>query len=190
VALSDASPDAPEDQWGPDLVDGADCVQAQEPVWQSTDTGFTYLGQRQEGVAFEAGGCVSVRSEYDFALFGGVGTLTEKACGYAGPVNRSATLTADQTAQVVAALNALHTVCGTTSCGAGTAAPQPLEITLTIGTTTYNGDFYAGCGAAPPYLSSDALTGLANIADNLLSTACPPNGGTAGTCTTGAADGG
>jgi hypothetical protein len=182
----DGSSDSPEAGSIPPFADDAGCpvMQSVMPVWHSTDTGFTYSSSGGYADILVDAGCTWLASEYDFAIVDGVGSLAEKSCGYNGPVNRSATLTADQKAQIVAKLNELLTVCNM-NCGAD--APQ---VTLTIGATTYNSDFYSGCGTPPPYISFDALTGLADLADNILSEACSDGGTVVGTCTTGAADGG
>jgi hypothetical protein len=174
------------DHASPDVADGAGCTPSAAPLWHSTDTGFTYSSSGGYADILVDAGCVWLKSEYDFALVDGVGSLTETSCGYNGPVNRSATLTADQTAQIVAKLNALRTVCNM-NCGAD--APT---VTLTIGATTYNSDFYSGCGTAAPYVSFDALSGLEYAADTILNAACPADDGgpPVGTCTTASPDGG
>jgi hypothetical protein len=180
----DASPDVPEDHSVP-IMDATGCAR---PVWQPTDVGFTYSSSGGFAPTLDAG-CGPFGVKYDFALVGGEATLTEHACAYDGPVNDTVSLTAEQLTQVTTALSNLYTVCPHAGCGAD--APT---ITLTIGSTTYNSDFYAGCGGmqdAPPYIAFDALGPFEQQLDTIVRAACAADAGTdAGACTQAPADGG
>jgi hypothetical protein len=162
----------------------AGCVR---PVWASTDTAFTCTSGG--GLpALSDSGCGDQHVQFEFAMDGGRATLAEHGCDLDTMVDRTATLTADATASIITALNQLHTVCGLTSCGAD--APY---VSLTIGATTYNSDFYSGCGAGsvlPPYVGFDEISGFVYQLQMIVQAACDGDAGDAGTCTLGSADGG
>jgi hypothetical protein len=152
----------------------ASCVRS---VWGPTDVGFTYtdLGE----AAQLNRGCGPFRFEYDFALAGGEGTLTEHACGYNGPVNETVSLAAEQVALITTTLSNLHTVC---SPGCSVDGPT---ITLAIGPTTYDNDLVVGCLEPTTllFISTNALVLLEQQLNSIVNAACAADAGTdAGAC--------
>jgi hypothetical protein len=195
AAFASACSEAVSDSPGPDAGNHPSTHVAADsgcarPVWQSTDTGFTYAISGGYARLPPDAGCSALQIEYDFAIASGQATLVERGCLYDGPVNVTVTLTAAQTAQIVAALGNLYTVCSG-GCGADAS-----NISLTIGATTYDSNFYAGCGtgiAAPPYIGFNQLTDLGSTIDGIVSAACEGDAGGAGgagACVAGPIDGG
>jgi hypothetical protein len=138
--------------------------------------------------ALSDSGCGDQHVRFDFAMSTGRATLSERGCDLDVMVDRTATLTPDETAGILTALSQLHTVCPLGACGYD--APN---VSLTVGATTYNSDFYSGCSGSsilPPYVGFDDLNGLVYRLQTIVRAACDGDAGDAGTCAPGSADGG
>jgi hypothetical protein len=193
----DASPDAGSDGSGDggdarlidarstdgSEADGRTCTP--DVVWPGSARGFTY---RQSG-GFVApvpmdSGCVGPATNYDYVAAGQ--TLAERSCTFGGRVDRTITLSAAETSQLAALLNALRTSCPATGCGAD-YPDVTLEVRPATGASTvYTSDFYAGCGGAqvhPPYVAFSRLGELSNLLRGFVTAACAGDGGSdASTC--------
>jgi hypothetical protein len=169
-----------------DASDGSSCVPA--PVWAQGATGFTLTSIG--GDILPPPVCNAIYENWDFALASK--TLTYVACEAPAPSNISLLLTDGEVSRIVTSMQGLTTDCPP-CCGGGADAP---EMVLTVASTqgppmVYSGDFYVSLGR-PPYIGTWSLGLLSSVLDDILTSACSPDGGEedAGRCVQAAFDAG
>jgi hypothetical protein len=216
-ASGDAAGDAPSEADGgltpeagldarPDVAvpddggDGGDVTCVPSAVWHTGDDGFTssdiggFVAQPPPDA-----GCSMVGAVYDFST--SAKTLSQHACQFSGPTDRTVHLTDAQALAIVTKVDGLQTSCPPYSCGAD-FGNQSLSVhhAGSASSTLYNGDFYAGCAgtpsAGPPFIAFAVLVDLENLLHTIAAAACDgtdagdAGGGEAGTCVQGTTDAG